>query len=413
MRKIWVIALIFLLSGCSLSSDKPMEVNATISSTKDISAETVINSPDSILVNDSIDQEQSNVEDKSVELASSITTQSPEEGEWYAGAIGNMEIHAIFSFSGDKVSGTYYYDKYKKNIDLSGYIDYSIKDVSTFEVIEDTPDKGIMHFIVRSPEYIQGIWRNDEKSYLIYLIREGAKIVPPKLSKDNSLRFEGHWTGENSNYFCGSQADIKVLSDDLLYYELFAHNGVNQGSLIGFALIVGNSAKTVFTETTSDENKENIVFKFSVVNNNLIINSNNYDFQCGFAVNFDSSYSRGKVDISTPTALQVGIVSTEDQDDIFRKLVGDKYYDFIQYTQYVNFDDYNLDGENVKVCISYLRGSSGYCIYIRSSKLMYAAILGDDNIEYFTNDKRYAEMLPQPIADWAKDKDMAVEYNYK
>jgi hypothetical protein len=386
MRKIWVIALILILSGCSVSLAKPVAKNAALSSIK------------------------------SEKITSTIATQSQEEGDLYVGAIGNAKIHAKFMFSEDKVSGAYYYDKYKADIKLSGYIDNSIKDVLTFEVTEDTPEEGIMYFIVRSPEYIQGIWKNDNKIYPIYLVKEGANIVPPGLGlpKENSLRFEGHWTGKISEYFCGSQADIKVLSDDLLYYELLAYNGTATGALTGFAPISGNSAKTVFSEMTSEKNAENVVFEFNVDNNTLSLKSNSYDFQCGFAVSFDSSYTKGKVDISMPTAMQVGIVSTKDQDDLFKELVGDKYYDFIQYTQYVNFDDYNLDGGNVKVGISYLRGSSGYCIYVMSPKFMYAAIIEDDKIEYFSNDKRYAERLPQPIADWANENDdMTVEYNYK
>jgi len=34
--------------------------------------------------------------------------------------------------------------------------------------------------------------------------------------------FEGSWTGKESGYFAGSQADIKVLFDDLIFYNLSA-----------------------------------------------------------------------------------------------------------------------------------------------------------------------------------------------
>jgi len=47
-----------------------------------------------------------------------------------------------------------------------------------------------------------------------------------------------------------------------------------------------------------------------------------------------------------------------------------------------------------------LRGYSGCCWYIISKEHIYAAIIGDDGIYYYTNDKNYADRIPEPMAEW-------------
>jgi len=56
-----------------------------------------------------------------------------------------------------------------------------------------------------------------------------------------------------------------------------------------------------------------------------------------------------------PTALEVGIVETKEQDELFKKLVGDKYSDFIMYTSHVFYSELTWNGEKVKAGESYLR----------------------------------------------------------
>lgn len=333
---------------------------------------------------------------------------------WFAGFIGDKRIHAKIDISEDKVSGVYYYDDYKTNIKLEGYLSVfdELKDFQMFYLSEDTDERGVICGVFRTNDYIQGCWKNDDVIYPMYLIKEGSDITSPRQPGAESKRFDGHWTGKESGYFAGSEADIKVLFDDLIYYELSAFNGTASGALCSFGIIENNVAKTVFKDTTYDEKKENVVFKFRGEKDFLHLDSNFYSYDCGAGVAFDSDYVKGKIDIEMPTALEVGIVDTEEQDELFEKLVGDKYGDFIMYTSVVFYDEEIWNGEKVKVGESYLRGYVGCCSYIISKDHIYAAIGGNDGIYYYTNDKNYADKIPEPMAEWA-NKDCGIFYNYK
>jgi hypothetical protein len=346
-----------------------------------------------------------------------VSAEAKEEG-WYAGAIGNSKVHARFDISGDKVSGVYYYDKYKKNIEFSGYLEKQIKDIQRIDLTEKTDKQGAIYAIFRSPDYIQGVWVSGNARYPMYLIREGASQTPPTQTGEQAAKLAGHWNGKGSGYFGGSEADITVLSDDLIFYELSAFNGANLGTLQSFAIVKDGIGTTIFEDKTYDEKKENVRFQFSLKDGSLMLDSNAYDYGCGMGVSFDKAYTKEEISVSMPTALDIGIVDTKEQDELFKKIVGDSYGAFISYTAGVSYTEDTMDGKKVKYGESLLRGASGYCFYIISDESIYAAIFVDDNLAYFTNDKAYSNKLPKPLEDWLKSKGNNPEsakiiYNYK
>ena len=97
---------------------------------------------------------------------------------------------------------------------------------------------------------------------------------------------------------------------------------------------------------------------------------------------------------------------------LFKRLVGNNYESFINCTAGVGYSEVELDGKKVRAGESFLRGLNGYCSYIISSEYIYAAIDAGDKIEYYTNDKNYANRLPKPMVDWASNKkDLKINYN--
>ena len=246
----------------------------------------------------------------------------------------------------------------------------------------------------------------------MYLIREGLNITPPKKPDAQISKFDGRWTGKNSGYFAGTRANIKVLFNDLIYYELEAYSGTHSGAIESFGIVNNGFAKTVFKDTTYDEKKENVLFEFKMEEDLLKLNSNMYEYMCGMGVLFDSEYVLGDIENAMPSALDVRIVETEEQDKLFKKLVGDKYSEFISYTTFVDYSEVIMDGEKVKAGNSYLRGAYGYCFYIISSKHIYAAIIGDKGIYYYTNDKKYADKIPEPMVEWTEKENGNIIYNY-
>ena len=359
-------------------------------------------------------EQDTTMQEPAIQASISDSNQPNVDENWFTGFIGDLKIHAKIEVSGDKVSGIYYYDQYKTNIKLEGYIDniFEMKEFKVISLTEDTDKKGEIKGVLRTNDYIQGYWKSGDAIYPMYLIREGLDITLPKKPSREISKFDGHWTGTNSGYFASSHAYIKALFDDLIYYELEAFNGTHSGVVESFGIIDSGSAKTVFKDTTYDEKHENVFFEFKIEDDLLKLNSNMYDYMCGMGVMFDSEYVLGDIEISMPTALEVGIVETEEQDKLFKKLVGDKYSDFISYTTFVDYSEVIMDGEKVKAGKSYLRGAYGCCFYIISSKHIYAAIIGDEEIYYYTNDKNYAKKIPEPMAEWAGKRGNII-FNYK
>ncbi len=335
------------------------------------------------------------------------------EDTWFIGKIGDSKIHAKLDISGDKVTGVYYYDRYKEEIKLEGYYDYTayIKDYHTFFVYEGSGQKSWLIGLIMSEDYIVGLWKSEDKEYPMYLIREGSAQIPPKEPGSQIMKMNGHWNGINNGYFSNSSADIYVLFDDLIYYELYAMNGTHMGELESFAIVKNKTAETLFQEETYTEPKENISFRFQLEGDNLVLDSNKYDYWCGMGVGYDSKYTKEDIDIPVPTALEVGIVDTEEQEEQFRELTGDQYESFIQYSQFVMYEDTTMDGKTVKAGESYLRGLSGCCYYILSEDKLYLAFNNYESIDYYTNDSEYVDKLPIPMLEWAEN--MKINYHNK
>lgn len=332
-------------------------------------------------------------------------------GSWYAGMIGDVSIHARFDISEDRLTGTYYYDKYKTEIPLEGYIDDVIKGMLMMHLTEDTDEKGSIYALFRTEEYVQGFWRSGETLYPMYLIKEGADVEPPKPAAADMLAYKGLWYGSRS-YYSGGEAIFTPLFSDLVFYDLSAYNGGSSGWLESFGVLENGSFKTVFVDKTYEGN-ENVMFSFKLKDKILVLESNMYDYMCGMGVTFPAEYTRERMDVPIPSAQDAGIVDSEEMERIFREITGDDFENFISYTQFVQYEDITLDGRPAAAGTSYLRGIPGMCFYVVADNKIYAAFNDFGTVRYYTNDKKYAKDLPEPIKEWVPDWNAEIRYNYK
>ena len=330
---------------------------------------------------------------------------------WYVGMIGNAKIHARFDISDYKVTGSYYYDKYKSEIPLDGYIDDGIRGMLWMRLTEDTDKKGSIYALFRADEYIQGFWKSGDTIYPMYLIKEGANVEPPKPAGDEALAYKGLWYGSRS-YYSGGEVTFTPLFSDLLFYDLSAYSGAHSGSLESFGIIEKDGLNTVFIDNAYESN-ENVVFSFKLKDKALVLDSNMYDYMCGMGVAFSAEYTRERPDVPMPTAQDAGIVDSEEMEKAFREITGEDFGNFIAYTQFVQYEDVTIDGRPAKAGKSYLRGMAGMCFYIVADNKIYAAYTDYENIRYYTNDKKYADNMPEPMKGWASVQDVKIQYNYK
>jgi len=421
LKKIIALMLVVLLTGCSMSAQKTF-VNGDI--TGNTGADSVsagdsasARDDDNGGVNDSpvlIQEDEFNHESDAAAGGSSWDASVSIDsitGKWYAGAIGDVRIHAKFDVSDNKVTGTYYYDKYKTEIPLQGYIDDEIRGMILLRMTEDTDKNGSVYVLFRTDDYAQGFWKSGETIYPMYLIREGSDAETPKPAGDEALAYKGLWYGSRS-YYSGGEVIFTPLFSDFVFYDMSAHNGANSGWIESFGILENGSVKTVFSDTTYDSN-ENVFFSFKLKGTTLELDSNMYDYMCGAGVAFSDKYTREEPYVPVPTARDAGIVDTEEMAEVFREITGDDFETFISYTQTVHYEDIILDGKPAKAGKSYLRGMPGMCFYIVAESNIYAAYTDYDCIRYYTNDSRYASELPEPMREWASVQGIDVKYNYR
>lgn len=353
------------------------------------------------------------VENKSEEMIIE-KAETKEEGQTVfigAGKIGDYPIHGTFDL--EKKIGTYSYDKYNIPIELSGSSEvvYAKNVVGDRLYIYYEDDKGetTLTILQRDEDYLQGIWHKGDVQYPFYLIREGSDRVPP-VTTEKVQGLQGTWTGEKKSYFAGANAEIEVLFDDLIWFNLEAYNGGASGSMTGLAIKDKQTNEIIF-ESIYDDPDEEVVFKFILKDGKLRLESNDYSYGCGAGVSFETDYIKGKIEIPLPSALDVGIVLTKEQQEIFKAIVGEKYKDFIDSTQSVMYEEVLFEDRVALGGESYLKGVSGCCYYIIADQYIYAA-LKEDKLQYYTNDSRYKDCLPASMEDWAPEYEAENNINY-
>lgn len=317
-----------------------------------------------------------------------------------AGKIGDYPIHGTFDL--EKKLGTYSYDKYNIPIELRGSSEMvyakNVIGNKLYTYYEDDKGETSLTILQRDEDYLQGVWCQGDVEYPFYLIREGSNRIGP-VTTEKIQELQGTWTGEEKSYFAGTSAEIKVLFDDLIWFSLEAYNGTASGSMGGFAIKDEKTNEIIF-ECIYDEPDTEVIFKLIFKDGKLQLESNDYGYGCGAGVFFETNYIKGTIKSPLPSALDVGIVLTKEQEELFKTIVGEKYEDFISLTQHVMYEEISFEDTIALGGQSYLRGASGYCYYLVVDQYIYAA-LEEDKLQYYTNDSRYKDCLPAPIEEWA------------
>ncbi len=331
----------------------------------------------------------------------------------FTGAVGDSMIHMSLTYQDEQLRGTYYYDKYRTEIGLTGAPESRYLDYPSIQLTEDTEQEGQFFGLFINEDRIEGYWKSWDKRYPMYLIRTGSKATQPKAPGEAMMQMDGAWYGANKTYFSGSDLLIHVLYDDLLYFELSAFNGTATGALSGFASYREGTAGITFLDHINweDPNSDYVSFEFEFNSNQINLLSNQYDYGCGMGVSFEEAYLRDEPGTTLPSLMEVGIVKTKEQEELFIKTVNYAEHSFIRNTQSVMFEDILLDGRRVQAGPSYLRGASGFCYYIIGSDYIYAAIYEEGVIQYYTNDPSYANHMPDPMKQWSESYGSEIIYN--
>jgi hypothetical protein len=218
-------------------------------------------------------------------------------------------------------------------------------------------------------------------------------------AKIASLVWKNQW--QRRARFSGGELDVKSIHEDTITFTLSASDGGHSGELEGDAAVATNTA--IYS---SKEIGDSCVIEFILYGDSIInINQRTGDCSTGMGVSYSGKYWNSKLikaEKDTETLVSLDILKNTHQDSVFRALVGGYYEDFLNTSQLTSEDD-DLDSLHASVHSSAIRGLFTLCeniVMIDSTNHIWAAVIKDEKVFYFTNSNLYKNKLPKTIDNW-------------
>lgn len=217
--------------------------------------------------------------------------------------------------------------------------------------------------------------------------------------KNASKSWMGTW--ERRLWQNEATLEIKTIKVDSLEFTLSASSGGHTGDIDGVAIAAGSIARFQGIDPG-----DSCFIEFTLVDDSVIrIEEKGGSCPAGIGVVYSGEYKNSKVLSPVKkdeTLFDLGIFENEKQDSIFKSLVGDSYLLFVNSTQLTSDDD-DLDSIHATVHSSGVRGlftSMENIVMIDSSNNIWAAVIDDNKVYYFTNNEGYKNRLPKTIDNW-------------
>lgn len=210
----------------------------------------------------------------------------------------------------------------------------------------------------------------------------------------------GKWIGkwEREEWQNDAALEITHIKGDSIGFTLFAGSGGHTGEIAGMALV--NDSIAAFT---NNDEGDSCLIEFNLIGDSIItINQKKGNCFTAIAVTYSGLYRNSNKIAdkeSKEDMLTLEIFKTRKEDSLFRSLVGDDYSLFVNSTQLTSEDE-DLDSLNTTVRSSGVRGLYTFMeniIMIDTLNNIWAAVIDDNKVYYFTNKKEYKERLPKTI----------------
>ena len=224
-----------------------------------------------------------------------------------------------------------------------------------------------------------------------------------------------NWLGtwERNSWKLEASLEIKTIKKDSIFFSISAVNGGNSGGADGIALVSKNIATYL-----NIEDGDTCLILFTLLGDSAISVEQQTGFCfAGIGVEYSGKYINSKFNknkIKNTSLLKLEIFDSIEQDSVFKDLVGDKYDLFVNSTQLTSDLD-DLDSLHTTVSASGIRGMFTYMeniIMIDDSNTIWAAVIDDNIVYYFTNSEQYKNTLPKTINKWREGfKDYEVVFN--
>ncbi|MBP7867719.1 MAG: hypothetical protein KA419_17445 [Acidobacteria bacterium] len=327
-----------------------------------------------------------------VVVAAGVATAAPPPNEVrLRGTLGTKsEFHMALQRDGDRVTGTYFYVKYKSPIPVRGT--WSGPVLKLEETGADGKVAGRFEGRVDAAGRVEGTWTR----------ADGAKSFPfraePLGIGNVGSPWNGDWTRTAGGEWESADLKITVTSDNAFSFELMAFSGSHSGEASGGARIEGR--KAVWTEAETG-----CRMVFTLEGDTIRLEASDAcSSLAGMGVVFDGTYRKGKIKAAPASLLSRGVFETESQDAAFRALVG-KHYDRFAACFHLVGEEEDLDGFGARVRRGFVRGiapSMNAIVMIDPNNRIWAAVVDDEAeaVRYFTSVAGSKQELPKTIRAW-------------
>jgi uncharacterized protein len=209
---------------------------------------------------------------------------------------------------------------------------------------------------------------------------------------------DGDWTRVGSTRTVSAGVSISNVGPDSFDFSLFAHVGDRIGALEGTATTRGGS---VFYRDDTDTNCQ---VTFAMAGPRLVVVTSP---ECsgfgGMGVTFEGEYGKGEGLLPPPPFSEAGILAKGVPESAFTALVGQDY-DLFQNSIDRFSEEKDLDGLGMHVISGY-RYVGGFregeaIIMSRADGTIFAAVVDDLVVKYYSTDPRRARTLPKTIEEW-------------
>ena len=240
---------------------------------------------------------------------------------------------------------------------------------------------------------------------LTYAAKQGhqdvVQILISKGAGDSTTTsiWAGKWNRGGSK-FEAADMTITTKTSQAFEFSIDAINGTHTGGIEGLA-----SSAVDFASFKDSES--GCTMEFRMKNQCIDINTNECLSFGGVGVYFDGTYCKGEPQYTPSDFVAMGIFSSSSELKAFRKLVGASYNLFEDRFQMIDEGE-DLDHIHAAVLSGCVRGTCGYdgCIIMHCPNgMIYAAVIDDDAIKYFSNDPLYRNKMPITIDKWKEGFD--------
>jgi len=318
-----------------------------------------------------------------------------------------------------RVTGSYYYEKYKVPIALRGFLTRAprapgghLDERLQLRLEERGPDCKWMGTFIGyfvSDKHVEGTWiaRDGPKKFPFVLDRaddNDSQLALKPSAAVSAAGWTGTWTRGDKSGFEGANVTIEEGSSQSFCFDISAASGAHSGEIEGKASINGEKAHFAEKNVYSAGVTQKCIVDF-VLRSKAIEIGTNSDCQGygGIGVAFDGSYLREKPQAAKPTLAGLDQAWTAVNDRAFSQLTGKDYETFAATCQMVEkIDDLDDFGAKARVCgVRGLYMTMESIVMTTASGKIYAAVIDvDGDVLYFTNDPPYSATLPKTIDHW-------------